>query len=153
MSLSELQELGVESMDDAAIDRFLSTHGVGVLALPDSPAPYLLPMSFGYDGEGALYFPYVLGEDSEKARRSERAGGATFLVYTADSPFHWQSVVATGTLAAVPREEWGGLPLENAWRPAIFEAADLSGGVAVYRFEIDEREGYRHTGLPPGFES
>ena len=152
MSLSELQEIGVESMDDAAIDQFLATHGVGVLALPASPAPYLLPMSFGYDGEGSLYFTFVLGEDSEKARLSERAEAARFLVYTADSPFHWQSVVLTGTLAAVPREEWDDLALENAWRPAVFEEADLSGGVAVYRFAIEDREGFRHTGLPPGFE-
>jgi nitroimidazol reductase NimA-like FMN-containing flavoprotein (pyridoxamine 5'-phosphate oxidase superfamily) len=152
MSLSELRDLGVTPMDDEAIAAFLTAQGVGVLALPDAGEPYVLPLSFGYDGEDALYFTYVLGEDSEKARLSERADTARFLVYAADSPFHWQSVLLTGTIEAVPRDGWDDLALENAWRPALFEEADLSGGIAVYRFEIAEREGFRHTGLPPGFE-
>lgn len=152
MSLSELRELGVSPMDDAEIGQFLATQGVGVLALPDAGVPYVLPMSFGYDGEGSLYFTYVLGEDSTKARLSERADRARFLVYAADSPFQWQSVALTGTIEAIPRDQWDELALENAWRPALFETADLSGGVAVYRFEIDERDGFRHTGLPPGLQ-
>lgn len=153
MSLSELRDLGVSPMDDDAIATFLTTQGVGVLALPDAEVPYVLPLSFGYDGDDALYFTYVLGESSEKARLSERADRARFLVFAADSPFQWQSVLLTGTIEAVPREQWDDLALENAWRPALFEDAELSGGVTVYRFEIGEREGFRHTGLPPGFEA
>jgi nitroimidazol reductase NimA-like FMN-containing flavoprotein (pyridoxamine 5'-phosphate oxidase superfamily) len=152
MSLSELREFGVRPMDEAEISQFLATQGVGVLALPDAAAPYALPMSFGYDGEDSLYFTYVLGDDSTKARLSERADRARFLVYTADSPFQWQSVVVTGSIEAIPRDQWDDLALENAWRPALLETADLSGGVAVYRLAVEEWKGVRHTGLPPGLQ-
>lgn len=41
--------------------------------------------------------------------------------------------------------------MHNAWRPTAFEEADLPGGVRVYRFDVTDSDGLKHTGLPPGF--
>lgn len=154
MSVDELREVGLERMDDDQIREFLSSRGFGVLGLPAEDAPYLIPMSFGYDGGTALYFTYVLGEQSRKETLTERADHARFLVYEAASPYSWESVVLTGTIEEVPVEEWGEIEdvLSAAWHPAIFEEAPVSRGLRVYRFEADELSGIRHTGLPEGLE-
>jgi hypothetical protein len=155
MSVDELQALGMEQMTDDEIRAFLSSQGVGVLGLAAEEGPYMLPMSFGYDGADRLYFTYVVGEQSRKRELSDRAETARFLVYKASSRFNWQSVVLTGTLSVVPEGEWDDVDesMANAWHPDIFESAELSGGVTVYRFAIEERVGFKQTGLPPGFES
>ncbi len=152
MSVDELGEIGLSRMDEASVDQFLASQRMGVLALPGDEAPYVVPMSYGYDGESALYFTYVLGADSHKEAYSEQADRARFLVYSADSAFQWESVVLEGPLERLPREAWDDAPLDDAWRPDILERADLSRGVAVYRFRIEDQSGIGHAGLPPGFE-
>ncbi len=152
MSVDELDEAGLSRMDGDAIDRFLANQRTGVLALPAEGAPYVVPLSFGYDGEGSLYFTYLLGSESRKEALTERAETASFLVYSADSPFHWQSVLVEGRLDRLPREQWDDAPLDEAWRPALFESATLSRGAAVYRLRVEELAGLRHAGLPPGFD-
>lgn len=152
MSVDELGEVGLSQLGEEAIDQFLESQRIGVLALPTGETPYVVPMSYGYDGESAVYFTYVLGAESQKERYSEQADRARFLIYSAESPFHWRSVILEGSLEFVPREEWGDAPLDDAWRPDILERADLSGGVAVYRLRIQNRSGLGHAGLPSGFE-
>ena len=154
MSISELRELGLEEMTTGEIEQFLSTQGVGVLGLPAEDGPYLLPMSFGYDGADALYFTFVLGETSTKEELSEAAETARFLVYDASSAFTWQSVLLSGTVEPVPEDEWAAVEgtMENAWHPDLLESADLSRGVRVFRFHIEDRIGIKHTGLPPGLD-
>jgi hypothetical protein len=151
MTVETLGEYGVERMADRAIDEFLSSQGVGVLALPGEDLPYLIPLSFGYDGESALYFTYVLGESSGKREATERSDRARFLVYAAESAFVWRSVLLTGTIEPVPEAEWEShaAAMENAWRPDLFESADAD--VELYRFAVTDRTGIRHAGLPPGF--
>ncbi|PSP84740.1 pyridoxamine 5'-phosphate oxidase family protein [Halobacteriales archaeon QS_1_68_17] len=152
MTVTALGKYGLESMDEAAIREFLTNRGVGVLGLPTEDGPYLLSMSYGCDGDAALYFTYVGGDDSRKASLSDRAETAGFLVYGAGTAFTWASVFLRGALERVPEPEGDvhGDAMSNAWRPAVFETADVD--VAVYRFRIAERSGIRHTGLPPGFE-
>jgi nitroimidazol reductase NimA-like FMN-containing flavoprotein (pyridoxamine 5'-phosphate oxidase superfamily) len=154
MSVEELGEIGLSEMGDEEIDGFLATQRSGVLALPGDGAPYLVPLSFGYneEGDGTVYFAYALGADSTKERLSDRASVARFLVYTADSQFRWESVLLGGPIERLPREAWDGTPLGDAWRPALLRDADLSRGAAVYRLDVAERTGIRHAGLPPGFE-
>jgi nitroimidazol reductase NimA-like FMN-containing flavoprotein (pyridoxamine 5'-phosphate oxidase superfamily) len=152
MSVEELQEVGMSSMGGSDIGEFLSSREVGVLSLPAEGAPYVVPLSFTYDGESAVYFTYLLGADSRKEELTESAELACFLVYSVDSAFQWESVLVSGPIQAVPREEWEQLEFENPWRPDLFEQADLSRGVRVYRLTIDERSGIKHTGLPPGFK-
>lgn len=153
MSTTELDSLGMQRMDDSDIEAFLANQGVGVLGLPGDGAPSLLPMSYGFDGDGALYFTFVLGEGSTKRRLARAADHVQFLVYSAPSKFTWESVQLTGTMEQVPESEWADLTdvLARAWRPATFEEAARSDDVEVYRFRIQRREGFKQTGLPPGF--
>lgn len=152
MTVENLEAAGMERMDAAQIDAFLTTQGVGVLGLSDGGVPYLLPMSFGYD-DGTLYFTFLVDGESRKERLVETGDSAAFLVYDAATPFQWQSVGLGGTIEAVPPAEWDDTAgvMDNAWRPDIFENADAAE-VRVYRFVVDERTGYKHTGLPAGFE-
>lgn len=151
MSVDELKEYGLVRMDAEEIHGFLSSQTVGVLGLPASPAPHLLPMSYGYDGESNLYFTYLVGSESRKVELSERADAAGFLVYRVDSTFNWESAFLTGTLERVPESEWDDIQTitDKSWRPSVLQSAELSGGIAVYEFHIDEQEGIKHTGLPP----
>ncbi len=153
MSVAQLQEYGLEEMDDDAIREFVSSQSTGVLGLPMDGAPYLLPMSFAFDGDASLYFTYLLGSSSRKAALSEQADRARFLVYSVETMFNWRSVMLTGKLTEVPENEWSGLEdvLTNAWRPELFRTASTSGGVGVYEFAIQSQSGIRHTGLASGF--
>ncbi|WP_247009575.1 pyridoxamine 5'-phosphate oxidase family protein [Halorientalis litorea] len=154
MSIEELESTGIERMDGDEIDGFLSGQRVGVLGLPSENGPYMIPLSFGYDGESSLYFVYLLGANSRKEELTERAETATFLVYDATASFMWESALLSGTVEEVPESEWdeSNEALKTAWRPDVFESAALSRGVKVYRFEIEDRTGLKHTGLPPALE-
>ncbi|MFB6081164.1 MAG: pyridoxamine 5'-phosphate oxidase family protein [Haloferacaceae archaeon] len=143
-AIDDVAESDVEHLSDARIREFLTDRGVGVLGLPAEEAPYLLPMSFGYDGEGALYFVFLLfGVESRKETLSERAGRARFLVYAAESIHEWQSVSLLGRVEAVDDDGWGALrdAMENAWHPSLFSAAVPMRGIRGYRFRIEEWTG------------
>ncbi|MDS0281819.1 pyridoxamine 5'-phosphate oxidase family protein [Haloarcula onubensis] len=149
-----VEEIQLTEMDDESIRAFLTNRKMGVLGLPTDDIPYLLPMSFGYDDESTLYFTFVGGPDSRKRGLIEGTDRARFLAYAAESPFSWESVLLSGTVEAVPDEEWEDiLPVvEAAWRPDVIEAAMETEDVTVYRFAVDAWTGYKHTGLPPGFD-
>lgn len=153
MGLEDLEAYGMARMDETEIRQFLSNQRVGVLGLPTDGAPYLVPLSFGFDGDSRLYFAYV-GSESRKGRLSDRAEIASVLVYSADSPFNWESVLLEGGIERVPDDEVDDLVevLDTAWRPELFERAETGVENAVYRFVIDERVGIKHTGHPPAFE-
>ena len=126
MSIAQLQEYGLEQMDDDAIRAFIDTQSTGVLGLPMDGAPYLLPMSFAFDGDSSLYFTYLLGSSSRKAALTERADRARFLVYSVETMFNWESALLTGELTEVPEDEWSELEdlLTAAWRPELFHIID-----------------------------
>lgn len=152
MTVEELKEFGLTEMSDEEIANFLSNEGVGVLGLPDTNVPYLLPMAFGYDGESQLFFSFFLGDESRKRDVSSRTESAAFLVFSADSPFIWESVLLAGTLTERPQEEWADHEpaLDNAWRLDLFERADSPGRIRLYEFTIRDQRGFKYTGLPPG---
>ncbi|MEF8886263.1 MAG: pyridoxamine 5'-phosphate oxidase family protein [Haloarculaceae archaeon] len=154
MSIPQLEAYGLERMDDDDIREFVSSQSTGVLGLPTDGGPYLIPMSFAFDGESSLYFTYLLGSSSRKADLTEQADRTRFLVYSVETMFNWQSVLLTGALTEVPENEWSELEdlLTTAWRPELFRTASPSGGVRVYEFAIESQSGIRHTGLPPGFQ-
>lgn len=154
MSIDALEEYGLERMSDVEIRSFLSGQGVGVLGLPNEPIPYLLPMSYGFDGEKHLYFTYLVGPESQKDSLSDRANAASFLVYRADSTFNWESVQLEGRIEALSRAEWEALgdATDGGWRPELFTAGVDEGTVSFYEFTIDDQTGIKHTGLPPRFE-
>jgi len=148
-----VEEIQLTEMDDASIRAFLANRKTGVLGLPTDDVPYLLPMSFGYD-DATLYFTFVGGPDSRKRALIEATDRARFLSYAAESPFNWESVLVTGTVESIPEDEWDDIRpvLEAAWRPEIVETAMATEAVTVYRFAAEEWTGYKHTGLPPGFD-
>ncbi|RAW44509.1 pyridoxamine 5'-phosphate oxidase family protein [Halorubrum sp. 48-1-W] len=149
MSTEELLESSATTMGDDRIREFLTEQGVGTLALPDEVAPYLVPLSFGYDGESALYFTFLLfGAESRKETLSDRASGARFLVYDARSPHEWRSVSLRGRIEPVEEGDWADLreAMENAWHPDLFSSAEPMRGVRGYRFRIDEWTGIRQGG-------
>jgi len=153
MSLDELGEYGMERMDADEIAQFLATQKTGVLGLPSEDGPYLLPITYGYDGESRLFFTFVLGASSRKETLSDRADGASFLVFRVDSPFVWESVLLSGGIGPLPESERDVAlaELTDAWRPEVFEQADLSRGTRIYAFEIEARSGVKHASVPPGF--
>ena len=154
MTLRQFEDDNLHEMDDESIRSFLANQGMGVLGLPTDDVPYLLPMSYGFDGESTLYFTFVGGEGSRKQSLIERADRAGFLAYAAQTPFNWESVMVTGRVDSVPEAEWDALEpiLETAWRPAVVEAAMETETLAVYELAVEEWTGLKHTGLPPGFD-
>ncbi|MFC7131890.1 MULTISPECIES: pyridoxamine 5'-phosphate oxidase family protein [Salinibaculum] len=146
-----IEESNTARMSDAQIREYLLAQGVGVLGLPDAEFPYLIPMSFGYDGESTLYFLFLLfGGDTQKESLSDRSARATFVVYSAESKFEWRSVILKGTIAPVPNEEFGELQeaMENAWHPDLFSSASPQRGVQGYKLEIEESNGIWNRSSP-----
>ncbi len=154
MTVEGLKEYGLTEMSDAEIRDFLSNEGMGVLGLPTGDVPYLLPMSFGFDGERRLYFSFFLDNGSRKGCLTGQTDLASFLVYHADSPFFWESVALTGTIDEVPEAEWDDheAALDNAWRLDLFEQVEGPGDVQLYVFVVDDQRGLKYTGLPPGIQ-
>ncbi|NGM69147.1 pyridoxamine 5'-phosphate oxidase family protein [Natronolimnobius sp. AArcel1] len=153
MTVDELTDYGMERLDDEAIRQFLATHSLGVLGLPTDSTPYLLPLSYGFDGESRLYFVYVTGTDSTKASLSDRADDASFLVYSAETMFHWQSVLITGTIHPLSTTDYEDLTEDQTptWRPELFETASTDETTDIYTLEIDDWSGLRHSGTPPAY--
>ncbi len=154
MTVEELEEYGMERMEDERVERFLSSHSIGVLGLPTEDAPYLLPMSYGYDGGTRLYFYFIVSEKSRKVELLEQAETASFLVYAAETMFNWQSVSLTGTvqeLSDKKRAELSG-DQEPRWRPEFFDTASETERTRLYEFRVDDWTGIEHASLPPGFQ-
>lgn len=153
MTVSELREHGLEWMDENAVREFVRTQDTGVLGLPTGDVPYLLPLSFGYDGDRSLYFTYLASPESRKQELTSRADRAGFLIYSVDSAFSWESVLLQGTIREVPESRWEAVQdvLADAWHPHLLESATASSTVSVHEFSIEDQSGIRHTGLPAGF--
>jgi len=155
MTVDELGDHEIEQMDDDEIRGFLSSQSVGVLGLPAEEAPAMRPISFWFDGDDRLYFLYVLGSESRKESLSDRADAVRFLVYSAETRFNWRSVLLTGSIEAVAESELDSVrdAVEMRDRPDAFERASQSADTKLYRFQIEDRAGIKHLGLPPGFET
>ena len=151
MTVEELDSLGMRRMDDDGIEGTLASQNVGVLAVPTDDAPSMRPLSYWYDGEDALYFVYLLGAESEKRRLTDAADAAQFLVYSVETTFNWRSVLLTGAIEDVSAAEREALEelMDVSWRPELFERAAESKTTAIYRFDIEERDGIEQLELPP----
>lgn len=151
MIVDELDTYGVERMDDEAIERFLAIQHVGILGLATSGAPYLLPMSFGYDGGTSLYFSFFAGSESRKSDLADRSDTCSFLVYNAETMFHWRSVFLEGTIRRLSEAESTALTETQipAWQPELFQTADDRDETKLYELEVAEWTGIRHAVRPP----
>lgn len=149
MDIAGVVESDAITMTESQIRSLLEAEGVGILALQTDDLPYIIPISFGYDGDSTLYFVYLLfGTESRKETLSNRAERARFLVYRADSVDDWQSVSMEGTLTRVPEGEWDDLrnAMENAWHPNLFSSAQPMRGIEGYRFRIESWTGIQQPG-------
>jgi hypothetical protein len=153
MTTDELTDFGMHEMTREEVEGFLSSQSMGTLGLPTDAEPYLIPMSYGYDAGSHLYFYFVGDSDSRKVKLADRAETATFLIYSAETAFNWESVELTGAIRKLPEDERSDIDETTAptWRPGLFETAGESLGTRVYEFRIEEQTGVRHTGLPQGF--
>lgn len=154
MPVDDLEDYGITRMDDSEIEAFLAEESVGVLCLPTGTEPVMRPMSFAFDAPAQLYFLYILPADSEKQAATERSDTAEFLVYSAEDRFHWTSVILSGTMSAVPEDEREAVQeqVELSWRPDVLERASDSMNTKLYEFEITDRTGMKHEGLPAGYK-
>jgi len=143
----------VVRMDDDGIREFLSSRHVGVLGLPAEGAPSLRPMSFWFDGESRLYFLYVAGPDSRKAELTARADLARFLVYRAETPFVWESVLLAGPIDELSDDDREAVvaAMDLGRRPDAIERASRSETTTLYEMRIDEWSGIKQVSLPPAF--
>ena len=154
MTIDEFETYGVERMDGEAIGSFLTAQRVGVLGLPTDRLPYMIPISYAFDGESNLYFSYLVGETSQKATLTEETAVASFLVFDAHSEYMWRSVALEGTLSPVPEDEVDSLvdSMEGLWRPDALERASEVEDSRLYRLEIQNRTGVKHFVTPPGMD-
>lgn len=147
MSIGAITESGMNSMEDDGIRTFLTEQGVGILGIQDDGVPYLVPLSFGFDGESTLYFVFLLfGTESRKETLTDENRRARFLVHRADSMHEWQSVSCTGSISHVADEDWDELldTMENSWHSDLFSSARPMRGVRGYRFEIEDWSGIQY---------
>ncbi|RQG95490.1 pyridoxamine 5'-phosphate oxidase family protein [Natrarchaeobius chitinivorans] len=153
MTVDELTDYGLERMDDDDIERFLATKSLGVLGLPTDGTPYLLPMSYGFDGDSRLYFVFVVGPESRKVDLTERAETVSFLVYSAETMFHWRSVLLTGAPRRLSEDEQSAVTDDEmpTWRPELLETASETEHVRIYELTVDEWTGLRHAIEPPTY--
>lgn len=135
-------------LSDSEIDSMFGRHETGVLSLAREGEPYAVPISYGYDAEERLfYLRLVSSPESEKREFLSSPSPARLVVYEEDDPVY-SSVVATGSLDEISRDELTVEHLEQygeAKRP-LFEIwgnslPELT--VRLYRLDPDELSGRR----------
>jgi hypothetical protein len=127
-------------LSSAETDALLARHETGVLSLARDDEPYAVPVSYGYDADARrIYLRLVSTPDSEKRRFLVDTPRASLVVYErADDGY--RSVVATGRLSEVEREELTVEHVEqygDAKRP-LFEVWDEGRpelNITLYRFD------------------
>lgn len=119
------------------VDQLLTRNGVGVLGLSDDGQPYVIPMSFGYDGT-EMTFPmqWGTGYDGRKERCVDTGSKAGFTVYEqdSDSPQVWRSVVITGELYQIEDGK-----KERAFA-SLAANAEFASDLGVWGVPLDEVE-------------
>lgn len=140
---------GIE-MSREEVDEFLREQGVGLLALADGDDAYAVPISFGYDGEGTLYFFLIrFGEDSRKLSYLETTAEATFAVTAVESGTRWKSVLVGGPVDRVPEAERGRMEdamYDNALAARLFPYEEPITSITRARLRIDRVTGRKGTG-------
>ncbi len=97
MSIDQEAEMSTEE-----IDTFLGNQETGVLSLARADTPYAIPISYGYDGTSRrFYMRLVSTPESEKREFLASAPEARLVVYDNEGATY-RSVVAIGTLEAIP---------------------------------------------------
>ena len=92
-------------MAPAAVDELLSRQETGVLSMARDDDPYAIPISYGYDAtDRVFYLRLVSTPDSEKRQFLSSSPKVRLVVYEESVPVY-RSVVASGMLESIPRDE------------------------------------------------
>lgn len=126
----------------AEITDFLTGEGTGVLSFASESESYSVPVSYGYDPGGNVFYMQLEGSrGGEKQQFIEATEKASFVVYNRIEGV-WRSVVARRSLEPVSDEEIDneivtGLQHADAPLVAIFEEdrGDLS--FQIHRLTVD----------------
>jgi nitroimidazol reductase NimA-like FMN-containing flavoprotein (pyridoxamine 5'-phosphate oxidase superfamily) len=143
MVLDEQTELSREETD-----ALLGSHETGVLSLARGGDPYAIPISYGYDPTaGRFYLRLVSTPRSEKRRFLASSPRSRLVVYE-ETDDVYRSVVATGILDEIPRDDLTVEAIEQygeAKRPLfeIWGEAKPDLDVRLYRLDPDEISGRR----------
>ena len=141
MSISQETEL-----DRADVDDVLASNETAVISMARADEPYSIPVSYGYDSdEQKFYLRLVSTPDSEKRRYLSSRPRVRLVVYEEDEDVY-RSVVATGTLDEVAREDLTAEHVEqygDARRP-LFEIWGMDReelDVELYQVDPDDVSG------------
>jgi nitroimidazol reductase NimA-like FMN-containing flavoprotein (pyridoxamine 5'-phosphate oxidase superfamily) len=113
-------------------DAFLGNGGTGVVALATDAGdpPNAVPVSYGYDAEsGQFFFRLAFTPEGERAEVLADQHPASFVTYDEGEGDRWRSVVANGTLEAIPEDA----------DTEVLDALDRVHIPHVSIFERDER--------------
>ena len=136
--------LGME-MEESAIDDVLTEMGVGVLSMSADGVPYGVPLSFGYDGDGRLYFVFLgATADLRKETYADQSDAASFATFAVDPDGSWRSVIVSGTLDRVSPGDWDAAReamIDNAYRSALLAEHELEENPNVWALDIADRSG------------
>ena len=142
---SELRPLLGMEMEEPAIDDVLTEMGVGVLSMSAEGVPYGVPLSFGYDGDGRLYFVFLgATADLRKETYADQSDVASFTTFTVDPDGSWRSVVVSGALDRISPGDWDAAReamLDNAYRSTLLAERELQENPNVWTLDIAERSG------------
>lgn len=129
-------------------DALLGRHETGVLSLAREDEPYAIPISYGYDAdERRFYMRLVSTPESDKRQFLASSPAARLVVYEEEGNVY-RSVIASGTLEEVPREDLTVEDVEQygeAKRPLfeIWGESKAELDIHLYRLEPDELSGRR----------
>lgn len=150
MTSDDVETLYGVAMTDDEVDGLLYDEGVGLLSLASEDVAYAVPISFGYDGEDALYFFLIqFGDHSRKVEFAETTEEATFVVYTVDSSTRWRSVMARGPIDEVTdeeREHMEAAMYDNALAARLFPYGEPITGITRAVLRIDSLSGRKGMG-------
>lgn len=144
----------MEDLDRRDCDSVLYQQGWGMLAMTDGSSPYVLPMSFGYDGEACYVQMTTSGRKNDILSENPQASLAV-MAFDPESGAS-QSVLVEGSIAVVPEADAAdGLTAlaENAefgrdlsvWGEPV-QDVDLE----VYRLDVETVTGHRFAPTEDG---
>ncbi len=147
MEGTRLENLSGETMTDDQMDALLRAEGVGVLSMADDGEAYGIPMSFGYDGGDRIFMVFVESDvENRKDRFVEGTETASFLVYRAESPHEWESVVVEGPVRRArhgERDDALDALTDNAWHPDLFSGSNPLRGFETFVVDVESKSGRR----------
>ena len=132
-------------LDESEIEDVLTAAGVGVLSMSADGVPYGVPLSFGYDRAGTVYFVF-LGTTNEfrKEAYAEQSDVASFTTFDIDPDGSWRSVIVAGPLARVTPGDWDTAReamADNAYRSTLLSQYELQENPNVWALEARELSG------------